>query len=899
MRIKTRIKLSIIFSLVLAATIALLLFLGIRAVNEESRLEGIAVEVMKGVAELKIVTHEYILHPEERSLMQWRSKYGSLSKLLTGGHFKNPDEKIVADQIFMNLERFKTVFSDLAAGLRKGQALGKQESSAFRELQDRLTGELLVKSQLTVCLAFQLQQKIETESAKTQKRAALLTFFLLLTLSTAIVGISLWVNRSVAKPIAKLEKDTQIIGSGNLDHKVGTPAKDEIGELSRAFDKMTQDLKETTTSIVELNKEIDERKQAEGALRESEEKFRNLYENSPFGILICQMLRNEKREFADFIHIEENQSVHINTGFELNQLIGKKASEVVDSKVLTELVELYGSVISTGKPIHYEQHFDVYDRTLDITAFPLHGDLFIINFINISERKRAEEALRKSELQFKSTFEQAAVGICHADPSGTFLRTNLRFSEILGYTGKELGALTWHNITHPDDLNADLEKVQQVLENELKSYTIEKRFLRKDGVIVWVNVTVSLVRKLDGSPHYFIGVIEDLSERKNMEFQLQRAQKMEAMGLMAGGVAHDLNNILSGIVSYPELLLLDLPEDSPLRKPIKTIQESGMRAADVVEDLLTIARGVTTSKEVLNLNTVIEQYMDSAEQQKLEKIKPLSTYRTELDSELLNITCSASHVKKILMNLTVNASEAIEGTGTVTISTMNRYLDEPLKGYEDVRTGEYVLLSLSDDGSGISPQDLDKIFEPFYTKKVMGRSGTGLGLAVVWNSMQDHKGYINVRTSEKGTVFELYFPTTREQVAAGAEEVPLDDYLGHGERILVVDDEERQREIAGGILTRLGYNSETVSSGEEAIEYVKEHPVDLIVLDMVMPKGINGRRTYEEIIKIHPGQKAIIASGYSKTKEVDLAQELGAGKYIKKPYTLPKVGFAVKEELEK
>jgi len=251
------------------------------------------------------------------------------------------------------------------------------------------------------------------------------------------------------------------------------------------------------------------------------------------------------------------------------------------------------------------------------------------------------------------------------------------------------------------------------------------------------------------------------------------------------------------------------------------------------------------------------------------------------------------------MNLIVNASEAIEGKGTVTVSTMNRYLDEPLKGYEDVRIGEYVLLSISDDGSGISPQDLDRVFEPFYTKKVMGRSGTGLGLAVVWNSMLDHNGYINVKSSEKGTVFELYFPTTREEVAAEEEEIPVAEYQGHGEKILVVDDEERQREIANGILTRLGYNAETVSSGEEAIEYVKEHPVDLILLDMVMPKGINGRKTYEEIIKIRPGQKAIIASGYAKTKEVDRAQDLGAGKYIKKPYTLGKVGVAVKEELEK
>jgi CheY-like chemotaxis protein len=324
-----------------------------------------------------------------------------------------------------------------------------------------------------------------------------------------------------------------------------------------------------------------------------------------------------------------------------------------------------------------------------------------------------------------------------------------------------------------------------------------------------------------------------------------------------------------------------------------------MRAADVVEDLLTIARGVATSREALNLNTLITEYLSSAEYEKLEKMHSFVDFKTELDPDLLNMSGSPTHIKKILMNLIANATEAIGGSGTVTISTTSQYLDEPLKGYEDVRIGEYTVLKVSDDGSGISPEDLERIFEPFYTKKIMGRSGTGLGLAVVWNTVQDHNGYINVKSSEKGTVFELYFPTTREEVAAEGEEVPLEDYLGHGEKVLVVDDEERQREIASGILTRLGYNAETVSSGEDAIEYVKEHPVDLILLDMVMPKGINGRKTYEEIIKIRPGQKAIIASGYAKTKEVDTAQELGAGKYIKKPYTLAKVGLAVKEELEK
>ncbi len=230
---------------------------------------------------------------------------------------------------------------------------------------------------------------------------------------------------------------------------------------------------------------------------------------------------------------------------------------------------------------------------------------------------------------------------------------------------------------------------------------------------------------------------------------------------------------------------------------------------------------------------------------------------------------------------------------------MNRYLDEPLKGYEDVRKGEYAVLSVSDDGSGISAKDLERIFEPFYTKKVMGRSGTGLGLAVVWNTLQDHDGYINVNTSEKGTVFELYFPVTRDGLAIEGDAVPVKDYMGHGERILVVDDEERQREIACGILTKLGYDAEAVSSGEEAVEFLKEQSVGLIVLDMIMPKGINGRETYERIIEIHPGQKAIIASGYAETPDVKKAQKLGAGKYIKKPYTMGKIGVAVKDELEK
>jgi CheY-like chemotaxis protein/two-component sensor histidine kinase len=368
---------------------------------------------------------------------------------------------------------------------------------------------------------------------------------------------------------------------------------------------------------------------------------------------------------------------------------------------------------------------------------------------------------------------------------------------------------------------------------------------------------------------------------------------------LAGGVAHDLNNVLSGIVSYPELLLLELPQDSALRKPIETIQRSGHRAVAIVQDLLTVARGVATVKVPLNLNDIVRDYLKSPEFQTLKRFHPTVTVKTHLNADLLNIAGSQVHIRKVVMNLVSNASEAIDSSGLVAISTLNRYVDRPLRGYDNVRAGEYAVLVVSDDGAGISSEDLNRIFEPFYTKKMMGRSGTGLGLAVVWNVVQDHQGYIDVNSNPNGTLFEIYFPITRQEIAGRELSRPLGDYKGAGESILVVDDLEAQREIACSMLNKLGYNALSVSSGEEAIEYLQTHTVDLILLDMIMDPGLSGRDTYERIIKIHPHQRAIIASGFAETDEVKEAQTLGAGGYIRKPLTLEKLGLAIKDELTK
>ena len=525
---------------------------------------------------------------------------------------------------------------------------------------------------------------------------------------------------------------------------------------------------------------------------------------------------------------------------------------------------------------------------------------------DITDRRQAEKSLRESEERFHNVYNTAPLAFIIWDINTHVIDWNKKAEEVFGWSKGEVVDFNFFDFLIPEKDRPHVEDiVDSILKGNLPSHTINNN-LTKGGEIITCEWNNSPLHDNDGN---IIGVISlglDITERKQAEEALRQSQekiarlkKMESLGLLAGGVAHDLNNVLSGIVSYPELLLLDLPEDSRLRKPIETIEKSGHRAVAIVQDLLTVARGVATMKEPLNLNDIIREYLQSPEFHKDKEHHPEVTIKINLDNDLLNIAGSHVHIRKVTMNLVSNASEAIEVSGNVAISTVNRYIDKPFKGYDDVKTGEYAVLAVSDDGSGIPSEDLESIFEPFYTKKVMGRSGTGLGLAVVWNVMQDHQGYIDVQSTENGTTFELYFPITREAIADRESSMPFGDYKGAGEKILVVDDVDTQREIGCNMLNTLGYKTKAVSSGEEAVEYLKEHTVDLILLDMIMDPGINGRETYERIVKDHPNQKAIIISGFAETDEVMEAQRLGAGQYIKKPITLERIGLVVKEELEK
>ena len=389
----------------------------------------------------------------------------------------------------------------------------------------------------------------------------------------------------------------------------------------------------------------------------------------------------------------------------------------------------------------------------------------------------------------------------------------------------------------------------------------------------------------------------DITELKVAQKNLVESQKMETIGLMAGGVAHDLNNILSGIVSYPDLLLLKLPSDSELIKPIKIIKESGRRASEVVADLLTVARGAAAKREVTSLNQLITEYLYSPEGQNLNRLYPRITITTDLDPLVFNFSCSPTHIKKCVMNLVINAAEAITELGRINISTKNRAIEKSDSSKVNIPQGEYIVLSVWDNGPGIPADDIDHIFEPFYSKKVMGRSGTGLGLTIVWNTVQEHNGTITVASNGKGTTFDLFFPVTRESITDKSQPIFITDIEGSEEHILVVDDEEIQRNLARQILTSLNYRVTTAASGEEAIELTKTCAYDLVILDMIMSPGINGITTLKQILHLHPKQKAVIASGYSGENEIQQAWNLGAEYFIKKPYTVRDFGQAVKRAL--
>lgn len=645
---------------------------------------------------------------------------------------------------------------------------------------------------------------------------------------------------------------------------------------------------------------------SEDLLAESAERLRLLFGNMAEGVILHTVILDAAGNPANYRIIDCNPQSERILGFQRTEMVGRLATELYRTQVPPYLAE-FSRVALSGVPAHLEAYFAPMGRCFDISIAPWGCNGFATIFSDVTGRKAAEDALKSSEQKYRTIIEGIGEGYFEVDLRGNLIFFNPALCRITGLTAEEIAGINYREYTTPETAEKMLRMFGRIYKTDQPSGVQDFEIRMRDGRRIAIDLTASPMVGADGGVIGFRGLCRDISERKRTEQQkqeleeeLQRAQKMKAIGALAGGVAHDLNNILSGIVSYPDLLLLDLPAESPLRMPIETIRDSGRKAAAIVQDLLTLARRGVSVSEVLNLNDIVLEYLKSPEFMKLESFHPHVRVERRLDAGLMNIMGSPVHLSKTVMNLVSNAAEAMPEGGTIRISTRNAYIDQPIQGYDQVTEGDYVVLEVSDAGIGIAAEDLQRIFEPFFTKKKMGRSGTGLGMAVVWGTVKDHKGYIDVGSVERqGTTFSLYFPVTRKEVASAHSLSSIDHLHGRGERILVVDDVQQQRQIASAILSKLGYQVHTVSCGEAAVEYLKTHPVEMLVLDMIMSPGIDGLETYRRVLEQHPGQKAIITSGYSETDRVSGAQRLGAGIYLRKPYTLENLGAAVKQELQR
>jgi len=504
-----------------------------------------------------------------------------------------------------------------------------------------------------------------------------------------------------------------------------------------------------------------------------------------------------------------------------------------------------------------------------------------------SARREAEDALREREELIRAIFESTPDKIFIKDKDLRFMSVNpsmanfvnLPVSEIIGKKASDLFG---------DDRAKELEAMNlQVLAGETVVREMSGRDLEPERVHHMVQ---SPLRDEKGEIVGLCGIARDITEVKALQNFAARAQRLETAGRIAGQVAHDFNNLLGPLAAYPDFIREELPADHAALKYVDFIEMAANQMAEINRQLLALGRRGHYNLESLDLNEVVHDAVG--------QISPVPgdlDLDLDLADDLFNVKGGRSQLYRAISNLLSNARDAMADAGRLTIRTENIYADKTCGFIERIPRGEYVKMTVTDTGTGITPDVLAKMFDPFFTtKKTDSRRGSGLGLSVVHAVVEDHHGFIDCETAPgAGTSIFLFLPATREEIAGETAEI-----RGGAESILVVDDDHLQSEVTASLLGRLGYSVCRASSGQEAVSLIKEEPRDLLVLDMVMPGGIDGAETFRRIREIHPDQRAIIVSGYAESERVAEALALGAGRFLRKPLTLRALATVVRSELD-
>ncbi len=632
--------------------------------------------------------------------------------------------------------------------------------------------------------------------------------------------------------------------------------------------------------------DITGRKEADEALRESEERFRIFFQTNPDVMTVSDLSTGRI--------IDVNESFVETSGYSREEIIGASSKDLdmwSDPSVRSAIVD---KLKKHGTVRNIETRFKIKNgelRTCLVTGniILLREKSYMFTVVrDIEGLRQAQLALRESEERFRTIFEAAQDAIFIKDRDLKYLAVNPSLARLFGMTPEQFVGKTFEELV--DLENAEYYRVgeQKVLNGEIIS--TETSLYAGDEQRI-LDVIIVPMQDARGEIIGLCGIARDITETKRLHEFAERAKRLEAAGRIAGQVAHDFNNLLGPLIAYPGLMREELADDHPAVEYLDDLEKAAEQMADINQQLLTLGRRGHYNLEPLDINETIRTVIERS-QPYPEGIK----VNTILEPEVMNISGGSAQLYRVIYNLVANALDALTAGGDITIKTENYYINSDLGRYNQVPRGEYVKVTISDTGSGIDDDIRPSIFDPFFTtKKADRKRGSGLGLSIVHAVVEDHKGFIDINSRPgQGTSFYLYFPITRDK----AESVDTETFTGGNEKVMIVDDDPIQKEVTSRLLQRLGYKITVVGSGEEAIELLKQSPQDLLILDMVMSPGIDGAETYRRSLEVNRHQKAIIVSGFAETDKVKAAIELGAAEFLRKPLTMKSLANAVRKELD-
>jgi PAS domain S-box-containing protein len=654
--------------------------------------------------------------------------------------------------------------------------------------------------------------------------------------------------------------------------------------------------------IAAMVEDISEREQIENDLRDAEWKFKALFENGPIGVAYHSMIYDELGKPEDYYFIDANENYLELTGVDPRGKTVTQAFPGIENDPF-DWIGTFGQVAKTGKPIHFEQYLQSNDRWYDVVGYQYKPDHFVASFVEITDRKRAEETLHESEFRWKFALEGAGDGVWDWNIQAGEAYYSPRYKEMLGYSEDEIGNTSdeWLKRIHPDDVTGVMTALKPYIEGKAGTASVEYRMSCKDGC--WKSILGrGMVVSCDsnGKPLRMIGTNTDLTERKTveqerrtLELQMQQAQKLESLGVLAGGIAHDFNNILMAIMGNADLALMRINKESPAVENLHRIEQAAARAADLAKQMLAYSGKGKFVIENIDLNILLEEMLHMLEV----SISKKAVLRLNPHTPLPSVEADATQMRQIIMNLVINASEAIgDKSGVIAITTGcmdcdRNYLNDVWLD-ENISEGLYVYLEIADTGCGMDKATLAKLFDPFFTTKFTGR---GLGMAAVLGIVRGHKGAIKVYSEPKrGTTFKILLPASNRPIEIFNGASHHDDWKGEG-TVLLVDDEETVRGIGSEMLKELGFSVITADDGREGVEAFRNNPdISFVVLDLTMPH-MDGEQCFRELRHIKSDVKVIMSSGYNEQEVTQKFVGKGLAGFIQKPYKLSVLREAIQK----